>query len=233
MKPNFTESVRPRMLAGKNFNKIFCVGYNKTGTTTMEGVLKLYGFSMPNQQEQEMRLTRQTFACNYAEFKSFVARFDAFQDMPFSQGDVYIAADALFPGSKFILTERDPQAWFRSITQYHKKVFKLDSLDSLTEQDVKTKFNYLYPGYSYENKKRFLTSFEDGQPRTLWDLLYDEDYYISEYLARNNRIKKYFLDCPDKLLVLDVTEEGDTARICRFLNIPEEFATAIPHLNKT
>ena len=35
--------VRKNVLDNKNFNKIFCIGYNKTGTSTLETVLKLYG----------------------------------------------------------------------------------------------------------------------------------------------------------------------------------------------
>ena len=100
MKPEeFTRNIRPVVLSNKNFNKIFVIGYNKTGTTTMERVLRLYGYSMPNQQEQEARLTRQVFSTNYEEFKCFVAKYDAFQDLPFSQEQTYVVADALFPNS--------------------------------------------------------------------------------------------------------------------------------------
>jgi hypothetical protein len=80
----FTSAVRGIVLSRKKFNKIFCIGYNKTGTTTLETVLRLYGFNLPNQQEQEARLTRQCFSTNYLELSDFVRRFDAFQDLPFS-----------------------------------------------------------------------------------------------------------------------------------------------------
>ena len=105
----FTRNIRPAVLSNKNFNKIFVVGYNKTGTTTMEQVLRLYGYSMPHQQEQEARLTKQVSCTNYDEFRSFVSKFDAFQDLPFSQDQTYVVADVLFPDSRFILTERDSE----------------------------------------------------------------------------------------------------------------------------
>ena len=127
MKPEeFTRNIRP--VLQQNFNKIFVIGYNKTGTTTMERVLRLYGYSMPNQQEQEARLTRQVFSTNYEEFKCFVAKYDAFQDLPFSQEQTYVVADALFPNSRFILTERDSEQWFLSMTTFTKKLFKIDRL---------------------------------------------------------------------------------------------------------
>ena len=54
----------------------------------MERVLRLYGYSMPQQQEQEARLTKQVFRTNYDEFVSFVRRYDAFQDLLFRRTDI-------------------------------------------------------------------------------------------------------------------------------------------------
>lgn len=229
----FMKNAAPEVLSNKAFNKIFCVGYNKTGTTTMEWVLKLYGYKMPDQLEQEIRLTKRCFSCDYTEFASFVGAYDAFQDLPFSQGEVYVAADALFPDSKFILTERDPEAWFKSLTRFHQKVFGLESMEGLTEEDVSKKMNYLYPGYVHEYKKRILTNFVGDVAKTDWSLLYDKDYYISDYLQRNNRIKQYFQNCSEKLLVIDVTQEKTTKKVCDFLNIPDHLVVDMPQLNKT
>lgn len=125
---DFQKRAAPLVLSHKNYNKLFCIGYNKTGTTTMAAILKRYGLKLPSQSEQEIRLTRQTFATNYAPLKDFVAKFDAFQDLPFSQGEVYAVCDALFPDSKFILTERDSEKWFNSLCRFHQKVFKISDL---------------------------------------------------------------------------------------------------------
>lgn len=229
----FTQLVRGHTLAHKTFSKIFSIGFNKTGTTTLEGVLQLYGYSMPIQAEQELQLTGQTFAGNYEPLRNFVARYDAFQDLPFAQANVYVVCDALFPNSKFILTERDPEIWFNSMCNFHKKVFGLDSLENLTEQDVYHRFKYLFDGYVHISKRHFLTMVQNGQPTTRWDLLYNKDYYISRYLQRNEEIKIYFRDRPKDLLVLDITQTPDTTTICNFLDIPPQFSITMPHLNKT
>lgn len=230
---DFTKAVRSIVLARKNFNKIFCIGNNKTGTTTMKEVLKTYGYSLPNQQEQEVRLTKSVFSTDYTEFQRFVSGFDAFQDMPFSQGLTYVAADTLFPNSRFILTERRPEEWYSSLVNFHKKVFKLSDLKNLTEHDVYQKFVYLYPGYSHENIAIFLMTFTGGKAEIRWDLLYDKDYYIAMYETRNTEIKRYFANAAGKLLVIDVTKERDTSRLCEFLNIPEDMVIEMPHANKT
>ncbi|MGM0953485.1 MAG: sulfotransferase [Pseudomonadota bacterium] len=229
----FTKAVRPRVLANKNFNKIFCIGYNKTGTTTLETVLRLYGYQLPNQQEQEIRLSKNVFSTEYEELKGFCSNYDAFQDMPFSQGLTYVAADALFPNSKFILTERAAESWFKSMCGFHKKVFNIDDLSKLTEKDIVEKFTYLYPGYSHANRERLLSSFNGEERHVRWDKLYDYELYTKMYASRNEEIKRYFMNAPHKLLVIDVTKETSTKRLCDFLNIPSELSIDMPHRNKT
>jgi len=229
----FTKAVQPQVIANKNFNKIFCIGYNKTGTTTLETVLSLYGYIMPDQKQQEIRLSKSSFNTNYTELVQFCTNYDAFQDMPFSQGLTYVAADALFPRSKFILTERPAESWYKSMCKFHNKVFNLDDLSKLTEKDVIEKFTYLYPGYSHFNKQRLLSSFKDNSRKVNWEKLYDFDWYTDMYQRRNEEIKRYFMQVPDKLLVIDITQEKNTKKICEFLNIPKECVIDMPHINKT
>ena len=229
----FTKAVQPRVIANKNFNKIFCIGYNKTGTTTLETVLRLYGYNMPSQQQQEIRLSKSTFNTDYGELTSFCSNYDAFQDMPFSQGLTYVAADAIFPNSKFILSERPDASWYKSLCNFHNKIFKSDDLSKLTEADVLKKFTYLYPGYVHSQKERLLSSFENNSTKVNWGKLYDADWYIDMYTRRNEEIKRYFMKAPEKLLVIDVTQEKTTEKICRFLNIPNEYIINMPHINKT
>lgn len=225
-------NIRPRVLANKSFNKIFCVGYNKTGTTTLESVLSQYGYNLPNVAEQEIRLTKNVFRANYVAFIEFVSKYDAFQDLPFSQGLTFVAADALFPCSKFILTIRNSDDWFRSLTSFHSKLYGVDT-SRVTEQDIRQKFNYLYKDYSYENKKRLLSIFDEHGQAEDWSKLYDKNWYVREYESRNTLIKKYFKSAPEKLLVIDVTQEKTTEKICKFLDIPEDFVRVMPHENKT
>ncbi len=117
--------------------------------------------------------------------------------------------------------------------RFHKKIFRIENLQNLSEQDVKNKLSYLFPGYLHQYKRRLLTVFSDGTMKEDWSLIYDKDHYISEYTSRNNRIKKYFMDAPEKLLALDITTLKDTALLCDFLNIPEKFVVEMPHANKT
>ena len=53
------------------------------------------------------------------------------------------------------------------------------------------------------------------------------------YQERNNQIKKYFMEAPEKLLTIDVSEEENTTLICKFLNIPPKLVVKMPHANKS
>lgn len=221
------------VLSNKTYNKVFCIGYNKTGTTTIAHTLNLYGLKFPNQQQQEVRLSKQCYSTNYLEFTRFVEQYDAFQDQPFSQGLTFVAADALFPNSKFILTERNSEDWYNSVIAYHKKKIGVESIEEINEELIIEKYQYLYPGYVHEAKLRLLAQFEHDKLNIDWSLLYNKDYYISSYEKRNTEIKRYFMNASEKLLIIDITKEKNTKKICNFLGIPEKFIIDTPHKNKT
>jgi hypothetical protein len=229
----FTKMVQPIALANRGYSKIFAIGSYKTGTTSLERVLRLYGFNVPNQQAQGVLLVKQTWLGNYEPLRRLVAQYDAFQDLPFSIGPTYIVADSLFPNSKFILTEREPESWFDSLYRFDQRQTGVEDLRSMSPEDVRTKFEYLYPGFMLDAFERDLLTFEKGVARVRWDLLYDRESYIDRYVRRNEEIRKYFHGRPDSLLSIDLTKEKDTARICAFLGIPTRYAIPMPHLNRT
>ena len=213
--------------------KVFGIGYNKTGTTSLDAIFRHYNYNVPVQVEQELEITEATFSGSYEPFKNFVSQYEAFQDLPFSQGQTYIVADVLFPHSKFILTERNPEEWFDSLYNFHKTLYGLEDLTTLTEEDILYKFQYLTHDYAHKNVEMGLTSVENGEVTIRWDLIYNKNFYISEYVKRNNDIKKYFRGREDSLLVFDFKKEKDTRRICEFLNLPPDEVVDIPHLNQT
>ena len=116
---------------------------------------------------------------------------------------------------------------------FHEKRYNIDDASNLTESNIRDDFDYLFKGYTYAYTRKFLTSFRNKHKEIPWDKLYDKDYYVALYEERNQQIKKYFSDVPEKLLVIDVTKESDTSKICDFLNIPKDLAIKMPHLNKT
>jgi hypothetical protein len=97
--------------------KIFCIGFHKTGTTSMGKVLRKLGY-----REQGAYKTRdREFVAKLArgdlsELFAVAEQADAFRDNPWPI--FYRELDARFPGSRFILTLRDPDSWIRSAVNH-------------------------------------------------------------------------------------------------------------------
>lgn len=99
-----TENTRP---------KIFCVGWHKTGTTTMgEALLKL-GYNVVGAR---LDLAASLLNDDIQEAIKLAEKYDAFQDVPWAA--LYKELDEAFPGSKFILTIRDEQKWLFSAKKH-------------------------------------------------------------------------------------------------------------------
>ena len=89
--------------------KVFCIGFHKTGTTSMMDALTMLGYNVtgPNHvfdRDIASKLDRVVTELSH--------KYDAFQDNPWPL--VYRKMDRLHPGSKFILTLRDEEKWFES-----------------------------------------------------------------------------------------------------------------------
>lgn len=93
--------------------KIFCIGFHKTGTTSLAEALELLGYRVtgPN------GVGDPDIATNALKMAlGLVPLYDAFQDNPWPI--LFRELDAAFPGSRFILTERPPEAWIRSVVNH-------------------------------------------------------------------------------------------------------------------
>ncbi|MEL7221032.1 MAG: sulfotransferase, partial [Bacteroidota bacterium] len=79
--------------------RVFCVGWHKTGTTTMGEALLLLGYKVVGAR---LDLATPLLAGNTQEVIDLAQQFDAFQDVPWAA--LYQELDEAYPGSKFILT---------------------------------------------------------------------------------------------------------------------------------
>lgn len=89
--------------------KVFCIGFHKTGTTSLAEALRILAYRVtgPNGvKDPDIARNVQAMA------DALTQQFDAFQDNPWPL--LYRRMDEKFPGSKFILTRRDTDAWIKS-----------------------------------------------------------------------------------------------------------------------
>lgn len=95
--------------------RVFCIGWHKTGTTTMGVALLQLGYSVLGcrldmglpllQGDKELALEE-------------AGKFDALQDVPWAA--LYRELDQRYPGSRFILTYREDKAWLNSAVKHFK-----------------------------------------------------------------------------------------------------------------
>jgi hypothetical protein len=185
--------------------KVFCIGANKTGTTSIEAALRDLGYAMGSQPHAELLLPNY-IAHDYKPIIDFALRFDAFQDVPFNLPFMYVVVDHYFPNAKFILTVRDnPQQWYGSLLKFHGDWLAGGGIP--TVQMLKD-CTYSYKGFMFDAQCRVIAGSET-EP-------YDPDRLIDFYDTHNKNAKAYFRGS-DKLLVVNLAEKGSYARMCSFL----------------
>ncbi|MBB6681523.1 hypothetical protein H4O20_08715 [Aequorivita sp. 609] len=203
-------------------NKVFCIGANKTGTTSMKEIFRTLEIPVGSQLIGEM-LVSDVVNKNYYEFIKYVKYGGVgFQDLPFSLPEVFKILDKKFPESKFILTLRDsPEVWYNSLINFHAKVFGNGKLP--TKSDLQNN-KYVYKGWAWEINRLLFDTPEDD--------LYNKEILIQSYINYNNSVIEYFKSQPEKLLVINLKEPDAAKKISQFLD-SEIALKEIPWENKT
>ncbi len=201
--------------------KVFCIGQNKTGTTSVEAVLKQLGYKMGKQAKAELFI-HDWAKRDFKKIVKFCRSADAFQDIPFSNDFTYEILDYAFPDSKFILTVRNNKdEWFESIKRFHTKLIGKGRVP--TADDLKV-FPYCYKGWMWENMQ-----LKYGIDETT---LYDYKIYTDQYERYNQTVREYFKYRPDDLIVLNLADSDAMKKLHDFLGFDFD-GGQMPHLNKS
>lgn len=89
------------------------VGFQKTGTSSLRDALRTLGYRVGDNNHQVLW---PYLHGNMGRVLRKLKQFDAVEDNPWPL--MYKDLDALVPGSKFILTVRDPERWFESVARH-------------------------------------------------------------------------------------------------------------------
>jgi len=200
-------------------HKVFCIGANKTGTTSMEAAFKSLGLKVGKQSIAELFI--HDWAKNdFRKIIKYCRWADAFQDLPFSYPGTYEVMDKAFPGSKFILTERkNADEWYESLVRFHTKIVGKGRIP--TAEDLR-QFNYRYPGFLWDAQRLRYGAIDTT--------LYDRELYTRAYEEHNRKIREYFKNRPDDLLILNVADADSMERLVKFLGYPYT-GQKMPHEN--
>lgn len=176
--------------------KIFGLGLSKTGTSSLCEALRTLGYRTahnPTDDDSMMALLSGTLCCRALEEN------DAVCDIMFTRQ--FRELDRLYPGSLFVLTERDRNAWHESCAQHW--AGRSVSLPHLWNEEI---IDFQVYGTALYR-------------RSLFDDAYEQHYKaVTEYFGDSNR-----------LLRLNICAGAGWEALCTFLGIPAPL-TKFPHV---
>lgn len=182
--------------------RVFCIGMNKTGTSTMNHCFKLLNLTpvaSPTSYSPEVRKQIRHFYKHkdYNQMLDLAKNYKAFEDRPWNMWTMYRHLHTRFPDSLFILTIRDPESWWRSTERWI----------TVTKPEVLA---------------RYQLHLRVHQP--------SKESMTDSYLRYNREVEAYFADT-GQLLLMDIEQGDGWEKLCGFLDvpIPEE---AFPHANR-
>lgn len=193
-------------------DKIFCIGRNKTGTTSLMWAFADLGYAVGDQRQAELLTDRHYFQRDFLPIINYCETAQVFQDVPFSYPFLFVLLDQCFPGSKFVLSVRDsPEQWYRSITRFHGKMWGTAGAPPTADQLRKA--SYVREGFAYNTVKVHGTS--DADP-------YEKEAMIGHYLRHNEEVQDYFRFRPHDLLVVNLAEQHAYRRFVEFLGVQSD-----------
>jgi len=192
--------------------KVIGAGFGRTGTMSLKLALEQLGFDpcyhmmevgkRPEHDPVWLAATRR----ETVDWDALFSGFSAAVDWPVAA--FWREMAAYYPQAKFILTERDPQAWYRSIQA---TIFK--SLNSPPAAPAQV--------HRQMTRELILERTFGGR----WD---DEAHVIDTYLRHNQAVRDTL---PDSRLLVYQTGSG-WAPLTQFLDLPEP-STPYPMTNTT
>ncbi|NMM48051.1 sulfotransferase [Marinigracilibium pacificum] len=205
----------------RNKPKYFCIGRNKTGTTSLKKAFKDLGYVVGNQHNAEI-LIKDFEKGEYDSLIKYCKTAQVFQDIPFSFSGIHEVLDKEFPNSKYILTIRDSaDQWYNSLVKFHSKKFgdgKLPTYNDLINS------NYVWKGWIWEcNQLNYKSPKEDP---------YNEKILKEHYEKHNQMIIEYFKNRPNDLLIINLSDNNAYSKFIKFIKVKTDFDN-FPWENKT
>lgn len=185
--------------------KIFCIGKNKTGTTSFKAAMEEMGYLVGRQRNAEI-LAPYYHKGNFKPIVDYCHSARVFQDAPFSWPETYAHMYNAFPDASFILTVRSSaEVWYESLINYTiKKHGKLPKLEDLKHS------RYVWKGWRYNNEVALRGGKVDGP-------IWNKEDRIKRYHQHNAQVRKFFKDKQDQFLEINVAENGAYRKLCSFL----------------
>lgn len=171
-----------------NPRKVFVIGFQKTGTTTLTMALRALGFTVAHpSQTVNLALKGKDLPKDEADRTvrdivfDFADKTDAAQDSPVFL--LFRELDERFPGSKFVYTAREPDKWIGSAVNH------------------------------FGERPNAMHAWMYGVPFPKGH----EDAWLARFTAHREEVREYFADRPDDLLTMDLARGDGWHKLVTFL----------------
>lgn len=190
---------------GLAMNKIFGIGLSRTGTKSLAAalnVLQIKTIWYPQDQQTFAELAIGKYELSVLQY------YDGATDTPIAP--FYPQLDQIYPGSKFILTIRDPDDWLKSCAKHWMSLPVAVPLPP--DAPVWQQFAFFISTAVYGT-----CGFNGARFR----------YVYQSHLAS---VRRYFEGREDDLLTMDIAAGDGWERLCQFLDRPVP-NRPFPHVN--
>lgn len=211
-----------RMRQHQRRAKVFVIGLNHTGTTSMQEFLRVAGYKVAPQRDFEL-LRDEYRVGNWEKLLNLIDLYEGFQDSPFSRSTPEFLSKlrSRYPEAKFILTVRDsPETWHGTLERLHRKNW-YGFGQPITWEHVKS-VNYVHPTFLYTSIMDVVGS-ENHAP-------YDSEIWMAHYSNYVQRCRDQFVGS-SSFLEVNLAEPNAAQKLQQFLELPN--LIAIPHLNSS
>tara|TARA_B110000003_G_scaffold276197_1_gene321442 strand:+ start:55 stop:603 length:549 start_codon:yes stop_codon:yes gene_type:complete len=146
---------------------------------------------------------------------------EVLEDDPFWFPAIYIELAQRFPEARFILLEREPNAWFDSMCRHSEGqnpgLSDIHALVYNREEDLSSLIEEKHLSADLPN---------------LLSITNMRQHYIQIYQQHIKNVRDYFLDMPERLFHGKLADESSFIDMLSFLNLERDPSVAIPLSNK-
>jgi hypothetical protein len=208
--------------------KIFGIGFAKTGTTSLAGALEQLGYNVLH--DVSAPVWDRPWKNDLSVLKNLV--FDAYINVAPKSFYMY---DSAFPNSKFVLTTRSPETWFKSISSWraggaaglHGVDQIVNGIAARSHWSESSGLQSLFAGASDLELHAYLEYIENfGSIGT------NRESFIYKFNHHIEEVKQYFAERPDDLLVLPLESPDKIALLSAFLSTDWPEGQDYPHWNQ-